>query len=199
MSKIINYKDVVIEVNDTYAKQSYRNRCVILSCNGPLSLSIPVVKVNGNNTLTKYIEIDNSTNWQKNHWKAIESAYRNSAYFDFIADILSPHFNQKEHLLVNFNNRIINVILDFMGVSKLLNQSEEFIKHYPYSEDDFRTSIHPKVHYQKFDNSFLPIKYYQVFNDRFDFQPNLSVIDLLFNEGLDTLDIIKNSIIKKPA
>jgi len=199
MAKLISYNSIAIEINETYAKQSYRNRCVILSCNGPLTLSIPVVKVNGNKTLTKDIEIDNATNWQKNHWKAIESAYRNSTYFDFVADIINPSYSRKERFLVDFNNKLIEEILGFLRLKLLLNSTNEFIKIYPDTDDDFRSSIHPKAQYQLLDNKFMPVNYYQVFNDRFKFYPNLSIIDLLFNEGLDSIGIIDRSIIKKPA
>jgi len=197
MAKLVSYKDVVIEINETYAKQSYRNRCVILSCNGPLTLSIPVVKVNGNSTLTKDIEIDNSTNWQKNHWKAIESAYRNSTYYDFVADVINPCYNRKEHLLIDFNKRLVEEVISFIGISKVLKNSNEFKKIYPDSVDDFRTSIHPKPQNQQLDNTFVTVKYYQVFNDRFEFRPSLSILDLLFNEGLDALTVIEKSILKK--
>ncbi len=196
MAKLIRYKNVAIEVNETYSKQSYRNRCIILSCNGPLSLTVPVIKTNGNNTLTRDIKIDNSTNWQKNHWKAIESAYRNSAYYDFVADILSPFYVSKENYLIDFNSRMTNEILLFVGVDKILANSNEFIKEYPEDVDDFRTTIHPKPHLQIIDNDFVPYKYFQVFSDRFSFCPNLSVIDLIFNEGLDSLNVIESSIIK---
>jgi len=199
MAKLIGYSDVVLEAYETFPKQSYRNRCEILSCNGLLALSIPVVKVNGNNTLTKDIEIDNSMNWQKNHWKAIESAYRNSTYFDFVADILNPYYNRREHLLLDYNSKLIDEILSFIGVNKLLTNSNEYKKTYSDTVDDFRTAIHPKNQHQLVDNAFVPAKYYQVFNDKFDFHPNLSIIDLLFNEGLDALSIIEKSIIKKPA
>lgn len=196
LAKLVSYKNVVIEVNESYSKQSYRNRCVVLTCNGLLSLTIPVIKSNGNNTLTKDIRIDNSTNWQKNHWKAIESAYRNSTYYDFVADILNPYYNKKENFLIDLNCKIVNEILAFMGISKLLINSNEFIKNVSEDVDDFRTSIHPKTQHHLMDNTFQQIKYYQAFNDRFDFYPNLSIVDLLFNEGLDSLSIIESSVIK---
>jgi len=196
MAKIISYKNIVIEINETYSKQSYRNRSVILSCNGLLSLTIPVVKTNGNSTLTKDIRIDNSTNWQKNHWKAIESAYRNSAYYEFVADVLAPLYSAKEHFLIDFNRKLIEEILVFLGIRKQLAKSDDFVKYYPEDVDDFRTTIHPKSQLQAPDNDFLPVKYFQVFSDRFNFYPNLSVIDLLFNEGLDSVSVINSSIIK---
>lgn len=199
VAKLIAHSSVEIEVYESYAKQSYRNRCVILSCNGPLALSVPVVKVNGNNTLTKDIEIDYSTNWQKVHWKAIESAYRNSTYFDFLADVLSPFYSRKEELLINFNSILLREILNFIEVEKPFTFTKDYMKLYSSGFDDYRDKIHPKQQNQAVDNSFSPIRYYQVFGDKFDFQPNLSIIDLLFNEGLSTLDIVNQSIIRKPA
>lgn len=199
MAKLVDHLSVEIEIYESYAKQSYRNRCVILSCNGPLALSVPVVKVNGNNTLTKDVEIDYSTNWQKVHWKAIESAYRNSAYFDFVGDILSPFYSRKEELLIDFNNKLLIEILNFMGCDKSIGFSNDFVKDYHGLIDDFRDKIHPKAKSQNVDPQFEPIEYFQVFTDKLDFQPNLSIIDLLFNEGLSALDIVNQSIIKKPA
>lgn len=196
LAKLVGYKNVLIEVNETYSKQSYRNRSVILSCNGPLSLTVPVVKTNGNSTLTKDIKIDNSTNWQKNHWKAIESAYRNSAYYEFVADFLSPFYFREEQFLIDLNSKITAEILAFMGISKLLANSDEFTKYYPEDVDDFRTTIHPKPQLQARDVDFSPVKYFQVFSDRFSFHPNLSIVDLLFNEGLDSVSVINSSIIK---
>ncbi|NVO11732.1 MAG: WbqC family protein [Bacteroidales bacterium] len=198
-SKLLSYPEVLIEAQESYSKQSYRNRCEILSCNGLLSLTIPVVKVNGNNTLTKDIEIDYSTNWQKNHWKAIESAYRTSAYYDFVADLINPYFSKKEKYLIDLNAKIILEVMEFLGVSKSITNTGEFVNEYSKDVADFRSSIHPKSQFQTVDNEFKAIKYFQVFNDRFSFFPNLSVIDLLFNEGLNSLKILQDSSIKKPT
>jgi hypothetical protein len=197
-TKVVNSHNIIIEINETFAKQSYRNRCVILSCNGPLSLSIPVVKSNGNRTLTKDIRIDNSTNWQKNHWKAIESAYRNSVYFDFIADLISPYFSKKEQFLIDFNHDLMDDVLEFIGLRRKISNSVEYLKDYPDDIRDLRNAIHPKHQSQFLDDEFSPCKYFQVFNDRYSFYPNLSIVDLLFNEGLGTLKIIEDSQIKSP-
>ena len=195
-AKILAYPKVLVETQETYSKQSYRNRCVILSCNGPLPLTIPVVKTNGNNTSIKDIAIDYSTDWQKNHWKAIESAYRTSAYYDFVADLLIPFYRKKEKYLFDFNSEVTSELTGFLGINKQLLNSNEYLKNYPEGIDDYRKSIHPKPQFQRTDNDFTPIKYFQVFSDRFNFYPNLSIADLLFNEGLNSLKIIENSTIK---
>jgi len=195
-SKIIAYQEVLIEAHETYFKQSFRNRSIILSSNGPLSIIIPVIKTNGNNTLIREIEIDYSTNWQKNHWKAIESAYRTSAYYEFVSDLLMPFYSMREKYLFDFNSKITAEIIKFLGITTHLLNSNEFIKSYPENIYDFRKSIHPKPQYQSSDLFFNPCKYFQVFSDRFIFCPNLSIIDLLFNEGLNSIKILEDSIIK---
>jgi len=195
-AKLIGYQNVYIEVFETYAKQSYRNRCEILSCNGPLSLIVPVIKTNGNKTLTKDIRIDYSTNWQKNHWKAIESAYRNSAYYDFVSDLLLPFYTRKETFLIDYNNKINNELFLFLGISKKFSETDQFHKQYTTDIADLRTAIHPKTQFQSGDKLFTLVKYYQVFSDRFEFVPNLSIIDLLFNEGLNSISVIESSIKK---
>jgi len=195
-AKLVGYQNVYTEVFETYSKQSFRNRCEILSCNGPLSLIVPVIKTNGNKTLTKDIRIDYSTNWQKNHWKAIESAYRNSAYYDFVSDLLLPFYSQKETFLIDFNSKINNELLLFLGISKKINETDQFLKQYAADIADLRAAIHPKTQFQTDDAHFSPVKYYQVFSDRYEFVPNLSIIDLLFNEGLNSVSVIENSIKK---
>lgn len=195
-AKLVSYPIVTIEIHDTYAKQSYRNRCVILSCNGPLSLTIPVIRQNGNHTLVKDIKIDYSTNWQKNHWKAIESAYRTSAYFDFVADVMFPFYKSKEQFLFDHNSKITTELLNFIGIYKTIKESSEYVKEYSIDCDDFRNVIHPKPQYQTNDLQFKPSTYFQVFGDRFNFTPNLSIIDLLFNEGLNSLSVLEKSINK---
>lgn len=195
-AKLISHPKVTIEIHDTYAKQSYRNRCNIFACNGQLSLTIPVIRQNGNHTLSKDIKIDYSTNWQKNHWRAIESAYRTSAYYDFVADAISPFYEKREEFLVDFNIKLILELLQFLDVDKSIYLSDEFVKEYPNDTDDYRSAIHPKPQFQLDDKHFEPKSYFQVFSDRFSFIPNLSIIDLLFNEGLNSLSILNSSIKK---
>jgi len=195
-AKLASNSKAIIEIHDTYSKQSYRNRCNILGSNGQLSLSIPVIRQNGNHTQVKDIKIDYSTNWQKNHWKAIESSYRTSVYYDFVEDIISPFYRKQEPFLIDFNTKLTIEILKFLGIDKFIQMSQEFIKEYPSDYYDSRGIIHPKLQYQIEDKCFEPKEYFQVFNNKFSFYPNLSILDLIFNEGLNSISIIEGSIKK---
>ncbi|MGD9978940.1 MAG: WbqC family protein [Bacteroidales bacterium] len=195
-AKLIHFQNVFLEASENYVKQTYRNRCVILSANGPLPLVIPVIKARGNHTPIRLVEIDNSTLWQKNHWKTIESAYRTSAYFDFVADVLYPFYTHAYHNLYEFDLMLIKAILSFLSLDVNLTATSVYVSQYNNSLD-FRNSIQPKVK-QSVDHQISSFEYFQVFSAKFGFVPNLSIIDLLFNEGLMAKRILEESQ-KKPT
>lgn len=178
---------VYIEANETYTKQTYRNRCEIYSANGKLALSIPVIKIKGNHTLTKDILISYHENWQNNHWRAIESAYNSSPFFLFFKDDLYPLFHKKINRLLEFNHELLIKILDLIGINKEIRVTDDFMRNIPLDQD-FRFSISPK-HVSKSIN--LP-PYSQVFQEKSGYIPNLSIIDLLFNEGPGTLEYLRS-------
>jgi hypothetical protein len=171
--------DILIEVNDTYAKQTYRNRCNIYSANGTLPLTVPVVK--NLHTPVKDILIDYSENWQKNHFRSILSAYKNSAFYEFYFPEFEVFFTKKEKYLIDLNVKILDKLLESYGIVKKYDLTDSFIKE--PNCIDHRDKIHPKASKHILDADFVPIEYYQVFSDKFGFIPNLSSIDLLFNEG----------------
>lgn len=188
-TKVISGVGVLIEANETYPKQTYRNRCEILSANGRLTLSVPVKRVQGNHTPVTLVEIENATLWQKNHWRAIESAYRTSAYFDFVADVLLPYYNKRYSNLFEFNCDLFRAVLNFLGIKVNIERTSDFVLDI---KPDFRTLLSPKCAFEA-DTNFVPTEYFQVFFEKFGFIANLSVIDLLFNEGLNTVEILKQS------
>jgi hypothetical protein len=194
-SKLLNYSEVIIEINDTYQKQSFRNRCTILGANGPLDLVIPVKRLSGNRTMTKDIMLDYDMPWQKIHWKAIISAYKHSAFFDIFEPEISPLFYNTIKYLVDFNFKIIEALFHITGNSIQMNKTTEYLKN--YTIDDFRESIHPKVRMQVPDSNFEQITYFQIFSKKRGFTSNLSFIDLLFNEGPQAIYLCKQCMKKR--
>ncbi len=181
-SKLIECESVYIEIYENYTKQTYRNRCDILSANGRQSLTIPVVKGATRKIFTKDIEIDYSTNWQKIHSKSIEAAYRSSPFYEFFMPEIMLFFEKKYKFLYDFNSQILQIINDFIEIDTKINFTTDFIKLDSKNLNDFRFSISPK---QK--KVFQNTHYTQVFSDKFKFQENLSILDLIFNMGSESL------------
>jgi len=192
-TKFVIYSKVYIEQHETYLKQSYRNRCYIYGTNGKIPLIIPVKKVEGNLTKTKDILVDYDTAWQRIHWNSIVSAYRSSPFFEFYEDILKPFYFTKEERLLDLNQKILLLMIDFLDIDTEVHLTESFNKKY-YNEADLRHSINPKKRLARKDSSFVPYKYSQVFIEKHGFLPNLSIIDLLFNEGPNSGNIIMHCI-----
>jgi hypothetical protein len=191
-TKLIKYSEVVIEIHENYPKQTYRNRCNIYGANGLLSLSIPVKKIQ-TKTKTKDIAIDYVTNWQKLHWKSIESAYRSSPYFEYYADEFLPFYEKKFEYLIDYNAEIQQMLLELIGAKATIKITDDYIFNSDLLFDDFRETINPKK--TILDEHFRPIEYIQVFDNKSGSIPNLSIIDLLFNTGPETIEILKKSIL----
>lgn len=179
---------IVIEREESYAKQTYRNRCEINSANGRISLTIPVIKTNGNHTKTKDIKIDYSQKWQLNHWRAIVSAYNQSPYFLFYRDAFEIFYLNRYTFLLDYNLQLLDVILKILKVEPKVEFTQFFEKPAPDGVFDLRSEITPKK------KSILDFtSYHQVFSDRAEFIPNLSIVDLIFNLGLDAQSILVSS------
>lgn len=193
ITKFILHKKIIIDIGETYLKQSYRNRCEIYGSNGPLSISIPVIKKNGNRTKTKDILNEYDTEWGKIHWKAITSAYGNSPFFEIFEPELAYLFSLNDKYLVDFNLSILEQLFKSLGLSFNYELSDIYIPEGTYKYD-FRNSISPKRRLNILDSFFNPQKYFQVFSDKYGFIDNLSFIDLMFNEGPQTADLCVKSI-----
>jgi hypothetical protein len=182
-SKLVRYEQVIIERYEHYNKQSYRNRCTIYSANGLLDLVVPIVKTNKLKIPITEVEIAYDMPWQKLHFKAIESAYRRSPFYEYYIDDLMAFFNDRHHYLYEFNMKILQTICSLMKIPFRVQESSEYLKFTNDEIIDLRNGIHPKLNQQHLDTDFVPQQYTQVFADRWGFKPNLSILDLLFNAG----------------
>ncbi len=174
-----------IEAMEHYVKQSYRNRACILSANGVLNLIVPLEKADGCKTLMKDVRIAYNDRWNAEHWIAITSAYNSSPFFEYYADDLQPFFTKKYSFLIDYNAEILQRILSLMSISCDMSFTDEFIKPNTVN-DDYRYSISPKIS----DESITFPTYTQVFENKFDFVPNLSILDLLCNVGPESKEYL---------
>jgi hypothetical protein len=196
-TKLISYQDVFLERCESYLKQTYRNRTVILTANGPLQLSLPVVDGPRAKGPIRDLQLSYDSQWRQVHWRGISSAYNNSPFFEYYADDLTPFFHEKKwKYLIDFNFEIQNTVLKAINLDLAIKYTAEYISQgeVPETTDDFRYSIHPKPQKQSVDQGFLPIPYTQVFHERWGFVPNLSILDLLFNEGPGTINHLRSCI-----
>lgn len=177
--KLVSTSIVYIEQYENFIKQTYRNRCNIYAANGMLPLSIPVQKEFGSKILIKDIKISYDTNWQKQHWRSIESAYLSSPYFEFFSDDLFVFYHKKFKFLFDFNIQIQQVILEALTLKPKLTFTKEYYNGNQEAITDYRHSIHPK----KVPAEFISKQYTQVFSNKHGFISNMSIVDLLFNEG----------------
>jgi len=184
-SAIAKAEQIVFEIEDNFQKQTNRNRTYIYSPNGIQMLNIPVKHSKERHQKTKEIELDNSFDWQKQHFKSLEAAYRSSPFFEYYEDILSPIFTKKHSFLIDLNFETVDII------TKCLNLKIEYTKTTEYFQEN---NILADLRYLadgKKDNSEFEA-YTQVFGDKYGFLNNLSTLDLLFNEGRFALDYLRN-------
>ena len=183
---IINSTNILFEVNDHYVKQTLRNRTSIHAANGKLNLSIPVKFSSTKKEKYKDIRICYDSNWQKIHLKSIESAYKNSPFYDFFEDYFINFYNKKEKFLVDLNFSSIRLIFEILEKELNCNFTNEYLEKY-VDLTDYRSLLTNKNFNEKVDFK----NYTQVFQEKNGFIENLSSIDLIFNKGLDFEDFIK--------
>ena len=182
---------IYIEACENYQKQSYRNRCHFYAADGKRSLSFPVIHAEGTHKhLISEMRIDYSTPWVMQHKRAIISAYRTSAYFEYYQDELFAILDSKPERLIDLNTRLLEFFLEKTGIKAEIRMTESYDTA-PECED-LREVIHPKRPDRILENLELKKPYFQVFAEKHGFISDLSIMDLLFNEGPDSIIYLKN-------
>jgi hypothetical protein len=179
-SLLSNSDEVLIEKEENYLKQSYRNRCYILSAHGPQILSVPVYLGSLHKTPTKDIRIDYSKRWQQVHLGAFTASYNASPYFEFYFDSFDKIISQNHVFLLDLNMELTRAVLNILKVKNTISYTTEF-KPIDSMENDFRYKIAPKK-----ESQYQAKKYIQVFNNVNGFIPGLTILDLIFNMGPDS-------------
>ena len=177
---IIQAEHISFECCDNYQKQTYRNRCYIASSNGKQLLSIPVIHEKGKKQRSSQVKIDNKYDWQRLHLKAMETAYKSSPFFEFYIDDLMPVFDRAWTYLLDLNLFTHDCIMNALELHIPIVKTEHFVT------DDSMTDKRSLVNAKREDPMGLK-SYYQLFSDRHGFMENLSILDLLFMEGPNTL------------
>lgn len=177
--KLYRADHVLIEHCESFQKQTYRNRCIIAAANGPQVLTVPVERENQEAD----IRISDHGNWRHQHWNALQSAYGDSPFFQYYEDDIRPFFEQRWERLLDFNEAIRKTLCELIDI----HPQVAFTTTYDPKPaiPDFREAIRPK--HPVPDPDFQPKAYYQVYQQRHGFLPNLSILDLLFNMGPESV------------
>lgn len=189
---VVSSSVVYIEACENYQKQSWRNRCSFYGAEGVQNLNFPVVHEGGTHKLPiKDIKVDYSTPWLIQHQRAIVSAYRMSAYFEYYQDELFAILDSRPETLLELNTSILKFFIEKTGLNVDLRFTEDFTPYNAADRCDLREAIHPKRPDTILKDLQLEKPYFQVFSQKHGFKPNLSIMDLLFNEGPESIIYLK--------
>ena len=173
---------VLMEQWESFQKQTYRNRCLIATTNGVQALTVPVER--GSSSLIRDMRISDHGNWRHLHWMALQSAYGESPFFEYYQDDIRPFFEKRWDYLMDYNEAICKKMCELIDIQPQIDRTIEFVLE-PSDVIDMRAAINPKRPAP--DADFTPKPYYQVYTQKHGFLPNLSVLDLLFNMGPDSI------------
>ena len=199
--KLHRSEQCLIEQHESFIKQTYRNRMVIATANGPQALTIPVT--HADSMLIRDIRISDHANWRHNHWNALLSAYGESPFFEYYQDDIRPFYEKRYEFLFDFCMATTEKMIELLDIRPQVSLTDSFLPKEKICRDavvpasrqnnpcvgmsfqDLRDAIRPKS--PQPDADFQPQPYYQVYGQRHGFQPNLSILDLLFNEGNESI------------
>ena len=203
--KLHRAEHVWIEQWESFQKQTYRNRCLIATTQGIQALTVPIVR--GESPLIKDIRISDHGHWRHLHWNALQSAYGESPFFEYYQDDIRPFFEKRWDYLLDFNEAIRARMCELLDIQPRVEFSKEFTvlsdeseqvraDGLPFTDDftDFRSAIRPK--HPEADPDFEPKPYYQVYQQKHGFLPNLSILDLLFNMGPESISLLMSQSVK---
>ncbi len=187
------FTDCIVDVHEHFVKQSYRTRFDILAANGVVPLSLQTVNPGGGaKCRVRDMRLDYSKRWQHTHWRSIVSAYSASPYFVHYEERFAPFFHKRHEFLIDLCIPLLETVLDVAGSPAKVTLSDHYVE--AGADDcDMRSALSSKARLWRPDPSFVPAEYYQVFSTKHPFAPNLSIIDMLFCEGPQTLDLLRDS------
>lgn len=190
-ARLYGCNKVCIEQWDHYVKQTYRNRCRILAAGGVVqTLTVPVVKPEYEKMPYKDIRISDHGNWRHLHWQALVSAYRNSPYFEYYEEDFLPFYTRKYDFLLDFNLSLQEMICKLIGIETDVELTSHYID---AAEAKFYRDYREIADPGRKDCTINVEPYYQVFPTSEGFQPDLSIVDLLFNMGPESLIVLRDA------
>ncbi len=190
---LANADKVLIDLGENYQKQSYRNRAQIVAANKVDTLTVPVIKGNSRQSIAA-VKIDYQQKWLAQHWRAIQSAYGKAPFFEYYAPELKAIYDAEPTYLADLNFLILTICRKFMGIIPKLDIVEGKQSQSETGAEDYRGMIHPKTSWESY-SFFKPLPYYQIFGKAFE--PNMSIIDLLFCEGPNAKAILHQSAVRE--
>ncbi len=190
-ASLLKYESIYIEQHEHFQKQTYRNRCHVLTATKVAILTVPVLKSNSKQ-LIRDVQIDYSQKWLTDHWRTIVSAYGKSPFFEHYRDYFERIYVRRYKYVFDLNTELLTNCLYLLKLKKKIAYTTQYQIHADYAQNDLRSVIHPKKSY-KINNIYKPVRYKQIFGN--NFVSNLSIIDVLFCEGPQSLEIIRQSLI----
>lgn len=180
-SDLVKYDSLLIESQENYQKRGFRNRCIIDSAQGPLTLSIPLAKGKNEKMPIREVKISFDTNWQRLHLESIKSSYGNSPYFDHVYPDMIKIYQSADTFLYDLNMNALQWIVSFIEIDMVISETQTYEKRYD-------AASHKDVRNQLKSNNYTTSnidyqRYAQVFEENHSFLPNLSILDLIFCTG----------------